>query len=373
MSHRFSPSPRRRRAVGRLVLAGLCLLGLPGCQSSFGPRAIKQSHPAYNEAIVNTLDQQMLLNLVRLRYRDNPYFLEVSSVTATLSLGASAGVEGEIPEGTATDLFMPRVGVSYGESPTISYAPLRGEAFLRSVLSPLPLEALLVMTESGWSLERLFGLCLERINDLNNAPTASGPTPATPPRYERFARALELMGRLQDAGELRMGADPDSNNLLLQFVPDGGLTAEARELRALLGLSPDAGLVPLSSNFLAARGETLNVRVRSIASLLYYLSQHTAIPAQHEAAGLVTRTRTADGTPFDWGQTPAGRRFHILSSERQPQNAYTAVPYRGHWFYLADDDLESKSTFLLLQNLFSLQAGQTESTGPTLTLPVGGR
>ena len=73
----------------------ILLLLACGCQSTFGPRALKHSHPAYNQAIVNTLDQEMLLNLVRLKYRDRPFFLKVGSVTATFSMGADIGVEGE--------------------------------------------------------------------------------------------------------------------------------------------------------------------------------------------------------------------------------------------------------------------------------------
>ena len=50
---------------------------LGACQSYFGPTTLNTTHPAYNQAIVNSLDQQMLLNLVRLKYRDQPYFLKV--------------------------------------------------------------------------------------------------------------------------------------------------------------------------------------------------------------------------------------------------------------------------------------------------------
>jgi hypothetical protein len=50
--------------------------------------------------------------------------------------------------------------------------------------------------------------------------------------------------------------------------------------------------------------------------------------------------------------------------------AFVAIPYRGNWFYLADNDLDSKSTFMLLMQLFRLQAGSAKSIGPTLTIPV---
>ena len=56
----------------------------------------------------------------------------------------------------------------------------------------------------------------------------------------------------------------------------------------------------------------------------------------------------------------------------RPSDAAFAVRHRGRWFYIADGDQSTKSTFLLLGNLFTLQAGDVEDAKPVLTLPVGG-
>ena len=140
----------------------ICILSiiLAGCQASFGPRALERTHPAYNEAIVASINEQMLQNLVRIRYRDVPFFLEIGSVTASLSLGANAGVDASVAFG-GSDSLSPGVGISYADNPTISYTPLQGENLLKSLLSPLQLESILVLTQSGWSISRVFGLCLE--------------------------------------------------------------------------------------------------------------------------------------------------------------------------------------------------------------------
>ena len=45
--------------------------------------------------------------------------------------------------------------------------------------------------------------------------------------------------------------------------------------------------------------------------------------------------------------------------------------YRGKWFYIADDDLTSQSTFSLLSQLFSLQAGQVKMAVPLLMISTG--
>jgi len=48
------------------------------------------------------------------------------------------------------------------------------------------------------------------------------------------------------------------------------------------------------------------------------------------------------------------------------------VQHRGAWFPIRNSALESKSTFMLLSQLFNLQAGQIKSMAPALTIGVGG-
>ncbi len=347
---------------------------LAGCQTSFGPHALKGTHPAYNEAIVASINEQMLQNLVRIRYRDVPFFLEIGSVTASLSLGANAGVNGGVSFG-GNDSVSPSVGISYADKPTISYTPLQGENLLKSILSPLQLESILVLTQSGWSISRVFGLCLERLNSLYNAPTASGPTPETEPDYEPFNRLLQLLRTLQNNRLIEIGAikNGDTNDIVIRIIKDNSdYQDEIRQVYDLLQLAPDTNTFSLSTDFLELEKTQWTVRTRSISSLLYYLSQNVEIPSQDQAAGLTTVTAANGGGSFDWGNTPAGKIFHVSSSSERPDSAYIATYYRGNWFYIDDTDLKSKSTFILLRQLFDLQAGQTRYDGPTLTLPVGG-
>ena len=107
----------------RSLPAGFVLMataGLAGCQSTLGPQAIERTHPAYNEAIIASENEQMLQNIVRLRYRDVAFFLEIGSVTASLSLRANAGVDANVQLGGG-DSLSPNTGVSYSDNPTISY------------------------------------------------------------------------------------------------------------------------------------------------------------------------------------------------------------------------------------------------------------
>jgi hypothetical protein len=61
----------------------------------------------------------------------------------------------------------------------------------------------------------------------------------------------------------------------------------------------------------------------------------------------------------------------VKSQLTQPANAFVAVPYRNRWFYIDDEDLKTKSGFMALNSIFSLQSGDLPSTSPVLTIPVG--
>ncbi|MCF6225476.1 MAG: hypothetical protein L3J22_04120 [Xanthomonadales bacterium] len=360
----------------RLILL-LLFASLTACQSSFGPSALRETHPAYNQVMVNSLNQQMLLNLVRLKYYDTPYFLKIASVTATLSLGGNASMGGAANTSSSNNVATAGLGLNYSDQPTISYVPLQDGDFLKDILSPISLEALLMMTQSGWSIEAVFGVCLERINNHYNAPGASGPTPRNTPNYVEFKRSLELLQELQLTHKLEIGLAAASSGQpaeLVLMIKQGSTSLEKNA--ALAGLldyeytDNENVFITVSTDFLEKNPNEISIRTRSIASVLFYLSQNIDIPQEHIEAGLITTTRNPDGSIFNWGSTPAGSIFNIRSSKTYPQHAYLVVPYRDYWFYIADNDLQTKSTFLLLTQLFNLQAGQNDYSGPTLTLPV---
>ena len=71
----------------RWRLLGLALASA-GC--SFGPRALESTHGQYNEAVKRVAEEELLLNVVRLRYDDNLTLLDVSSIATQYEVGAQA-------------------------------------------------------------------------------------------------------------------------------------------------------------------------------------------------------------------------------------------------------------------------------------------
>ncbi len=362
----------RGNTVNGMGLTGslLCtlLLTLPGCVS-LGPGAIQGSRADYNIALRNTEDEQLLLNLVRLRYRDRLLFLEASSLTTQFRFGGSAGATyGYDSDARESNVIGGEVLIE--EKPTVTYTPLQGKDFVERMLDRIPLESLVLLSSAGWSVDRVFRVCVERMNDLPNAQFSDGPTPRFAPEFERFTRATGLLRQLQ-VKDLFAGAQvPKERYTVLRFRTAARNQPEFLEFMKIMGLDPNREFYTIESTVDRQDGETLNLRTRSFSGIMYFLSQSVEVPAADVEAGRVTVTRDASGAPFDWARVTDGL-MQVRASEVRPDNAAVAVFYRNSWFYIDDSDLESKSTFSMLAQIFAIQSGDVQSTAPVLTLPVG--
>lgn len=85
-----------------------------------------------------------------------------------------------------------------------------------------------------------------------------------------------------------------------------------------------------------------------------YLSHGIDVPPEHVEEGLVTATFDAEGAYFDWARL-SGDLLRVSACKHRPKHATVAVRHLGYWFYINDDDLQSKSTFKLLMELNNLE------------------
>jgi hypothetical protein len=371
--------PVNRRWILPFALLAVALIGC----TSVGPKSIRAARFNYNSAIIDTRNEQLLTNLVRLRYRDPPYFLEVSSVSTQYVLGGSAGAS----VGSLGDNAVGGVNgaVAYEQRPTITYLPLKGDDFVDRLLSPVPMEAIVLLTHSGWRFDRVLRCCVTRVNDLWNAPTASGPTPDRAPAFDSFMETAELLEGLRQSGALELryrrvrkgeeleiaplGAEQERHVLKIVFKPLEGNSEETARLKELLGVRSDLDEFYLTPNPTYRESYEIGLLPRSLLGAMSYLSQAVEPPQRDVEAGRVTVTRKADGSVFEWPELTGGL-FRVRSSLSPPDNAFVQVRYRDAWFYIDDADLDSKSTFNLLDQLFQLQAGDAGGAAPLLTLPL---
>src|SRR2546430_4761510 len=113
-----------RRAV--VVMLGSILAA--GC-TTLGPDALDQTRLHYNEVIKRTTEQQLLLNIVRLRYIDTPSSLAISTIADQHELSSSLkmipflAASGDVaPRGFRA--LLPQAELLAAERPTISLTPI---------------------------------------------------------------------------------------------------------------------------------------------------------------------------------------------------------------------------------------------------------
>tara|TARA_Y100001960_G_scaffold277368_1_gene308091 strand:- start:151 stop:786 length:636 start_codon:yes stop_codon:yes gene_type:complete len=210
------------------------------------------------------------------------------------------------------------------------------------------------------------------MNNIKNAPGASGPTPKNAPQFKKFLKAIKYLRELQTQDVLHLSYNNESGSpqIVLNFTDEGKNLEAAKKFSRLLNLEP--GLERYFISFSQKRNGFGEIRVvtRSLLGVLFYLSQGVEAPQQDINAGKVTRTLKKSGEVFDWKEV-TGRILRVRSQSKRPDNAALRVFYRGTWFFIKDSDLKSKSTFSLLSQIFSLQAGKIKDNSPVLTLGVG--
>jgi hypothetical protein len=218
-----------------LSIAALALI-VAGCGFT-GPRTLEIGRPLYNLAVQRTNTEQLLLNLVRLRYRDTPLFLQVASVSSSYEIETEAEAAVQL-EGGMRSIWNLFFGGRVMEVPTVTYTPLQGQAFVRQLMDGIDLETLLRLYHSGWGVDRIFRVCLQEMNDVPNAPTASGPTPSEAPEYEDFLEVVRALRRLQQQRVLELGSSADERELVLLVAPRSIDSPEWHTVTRILSLPP---------------------------------------------------------------------------------------------------------------------------------------
>jgi hypothetical protein len=347
-----------------------CLLGglMCGC-TVVGPAAVNQGRLAYNEAIIETDNQQMLLVVVRNRYGERSNLLAVSSVTANVSVTTNAGIQAGIGDSDnyAGNLVPFSAGVVYEENPTISYTPVGGEQYARRLMSPIHVASVAQLAGNLADPAPVYYALISSINGIYNPDFLS---PGSAPDV-RFNRVVAILTTLTQAHRLHWVQDPRQDDhfsiIIEHYSPD--YADEVNELMALLGLTASKNgssriTLPVSLTLDGHNSGAIDITTRSVFDLLEILSSATEIPEQDLSSGIA-----ASYPPPGM----VGEQLRVHYSGNKPGQASVAVPYRDGWFYIDEKDQTTKQFFRLLTTLLSVNIAESTgkaSAAPVLTVPV---
>jgi len=353
-----------------VLFLGLAVILLTGCRS-IGPKTVPRDRSDYSGSISESWKRETLLNIVKLRYLDPPIFVNVGQIVAgyTLESGFNAGAS--FPENGLVGGNIAAIGgsIKYTDRPTITYTPMTGDAFVKSLMTPLRPESVFSTIQSGWPANAILLATTARLNGLRNqSASASGFQAADP----RFLRVLELMRAIQDSGGMGMRVTSSSNApyaTVLTFESEHvteQTKADSKELHELLGLAPGVSEFKLVAGALPQSNHELAIQTRSLLHIMSVLAADIEVPLEHIAEGRATpglREAKGEGAPVT-------ALVRILSSAKKPADAYVAVPYRDYWFWIDDRDLKSKHTFAFMMLLFTLSDRGGAQNLPMLTIPT---
>lgn len=411
--------------MARSLLVLFCCAALGGCAS--GPSTLQEERLRFNDAVKVTGEEQLLLNVVRLRYSDNPSSLAVTSIAMQTETVRSLGLVpffGAVAGGADFRSFsgvLPQGQVQLAERPTITMTPLDDGEFTRRLFTPISIDGVLFLAKTTWPIATVFRLWLENFNWVANAQTASGPTSARAPDFAEFRRGVGALQVLQDRAQLvvsyeereeevssglpaaavlardilaaakdgyayRPAADGKTWTLLrkrrvpvLRIHPDAVKSEELRVAAEALRLRRDTTTFEIEAErtdpfAVAPRGHgVIDLETRSLLQVLYYVSKGVDVPEAHLRERIVASTYDGEGRVFNWRQVTDGL-FHVRSTDadRPPPNAHVAVKYLGQWFYIDRRDTDTMATFSLLVALARLEL-PSRVQSPVFTLPLGGR
>ncbi len=356
----------------RLIIiasAAMAVALLAGC-AGIGPKTIPRDRFNYSAAISDSWQNQMLLNLVKLRYAETPVFVDVTSVISQYS------VEGQINLGAT--LNNPLAGGSdtqsvggigrYIDRPTITYAPLSGEKFAKTLMTPIPPPAVFFLIQAGWPVDFVFRSCVRSVNTIQNR---SGSQMLRHEADPEFYRLISLLRDIQKSGAVGMRIEVGENKreatvfTFRQRNIDPAVESKISSVKRLLGLDPGQPEFRVVYGSAPRNNTEMAVLSRSILEIIVELSSYIDVPEAHVAEGR--------SYPMLMDQMDVSKEFgpliEIHSQTDPPQDSYVSVRHRGYHFWIDDRDLRSKQMFSFVMLLFTLVEPKT-TLAPLVTIPT---
>lgn len=187
-----------------------------------------------------------------------------------------------------------------------------------------------------------------------------------------FYPLLDALRRLQLSGAVSLrlekrGAD-EVGILVLSSTRTADVEKDMRYVWQTLKVTPDQnGELSIAFGAVPRSGKEIAVLSRSMMEILLEVSAGIEVPSAHVSEGRTTTAGRASDAP-DRRDRPL---IHVQSSASRPANTFSAVRYRGTWYWIDDDDFGSKRVFTFLMLFFSLAETGVTPQSPILTVPAG--
>jgi hypothetical protein len=298
--------------------------------------------------------------------------VEVASVVSGYTLEGSVNLGGNVSSqgGVRGDVFSLGTSGKYTDRPTITYAPITGQKFNASFMTPIPPQLILFLMQSGWPIDVIFPLTVDSVNGLRSRVPGGSSQRAGDSDYYRVVALLRKIQKSGAAGMKVVKKDEKDESTVLFFYKENispEVAAAFDELRQLLRLRQGQGEMTVSYGFLPSNDREIAMLTRSMMQIMVALAANVAVPPQDVIEGRTVATIQSDEDFKD----DLGQFIKINSGTKKPENTFSAVKYKEHWFWVDDRDFKSKRAFAFLMILFSLTESGAQKDLPLVTIPAG--
>lgn len=353
-----------RRKMGMLVGATLLLSACAG----FGPTTISRDRFDYTAAISDSWKHQMLFNMVKIRYGDAPVFMDVTSVISQYQVAGQINLGATINSNPWNNTEVLGAMGQYVDRPTISFTPILGDKFARSLMAPIPPPAILSLMQAGYPVDLVFRMLVQEINGIRNRFGGEARARSADPE---FYSLIEKMRKIQSDGAVGMRFKRKDKEeaavLVFRGKRDPVTEALSMDVRKMLGLDPQTSEINVVYGTVPRDDKEIALQTRSLLEVIIDLSADIEVPAAHVQEQRVNPTHVEQVDAR--GMIPP--LIRIRSSPEKPGDAFVSVPYRNYYFWIDDRDMRSKRIFSFLMFVFTLVETGDKGTAPIVTIPTG--
>ena len=263
------------------VLLAAAPLILSGC-AGIGPTTVDRDRFDYTVAIGDSWKSQMLLNMVKMRYGDAPIFLDVASVISQYEIQGTVDLGATLSSSPYSAGQTIGAHGTYADRPTITYSPLTGEKFAKSLMTPISPSTILNLVQTGNPIDLVFRLCVSSINGIRNRYGGRARAHSADPEFYPLLEKMKGIQATEGIG-MRVKKIDDREAIVLIFrgKVDPATEAASADVRRVLGLDPATREFKVVYDSVATGDKEIAILSRSLLEIIVDLASNIEVPDVH--------------------------------------------------------------------------------------------